>query len=201
MSSVLYYSNFCPHSQTLLKCVSKWAISQDQIHFICIDRREKDANGKTFVYLENNSKVVLPENVTKVPALLLLNQGFNVLYGEDINKYLEPPQKNQMQKATMNDMEPMAFSLGGGGFGNVVSDNYSFLDQSSDEMTASGNGGLRQIHSYALLNHNDQISTPENDDGYKGSNKISKDLTVEKLQEQRNSELVNLKQTQSRPVI
>lgn len=201
MSSVLYYSNFCPHSQTLLKSVSKWAISQDQIHFICIDRREKDPNGKTFVYLENNSKVVLPENVTKVPALLLLNQGFRVLYGDDINRYLEPPQKNQVQSATMNDMEPMAFSFGGGGLGNVVSDNFSFLDQSPDDMTASGSGGLRQIHSYALLDHNDKISTPEDDVGYKGSNKISKDLTVEKLQEQRNSELASLNQSQTRPII
>jgi hypothetical protein len=81
----------------------------------------------------------------------------------------------------------MAFSFGGGGF--VSSDQYSFLDMDSDSLSAKGNGGLRQMHNYVDLNYNDKISTPEDYVNYKGSNKISADVTVEKLQQQREQEL------------
>jgi hypothetical protein len=82
MSSILYYSNFCDHSKKLLQSVSKTSVSKD-IHFICIDKRVKD-NNKIFIILENGQKIIMPENVNRVPALLLLNQGYNVLYGEAI---------------------------------------------------------------------------------------------------------------------
>jgi hypothetical protein len=48
------------------------------------------------------------------------------------------------------------------------------------------------MHSYVDLNYNDAINTPNNDNDYKGSNKISGDLTVEKLQQQRENELSKL---------
>ena len=44
-----------------------------------------------------------------------------------------------------------------------MSDNYSYLDQTSDEMTAKGNGGMRQMHSFVRLNQNDKIYTPDED--------------------------------------
>ncbi len=37
-----------------------------------------------FIVLENGQKIVMPENVNRVPALLLLTQGYQVLYGEAI---------------------------------------------------------------------------------------------------------------------
>ena len=43
MSSILYYSNYCEHSKKLLQNISKSNL-QKEIHFICIDKREKDAN-------------------------------------------------------------------------------------------------------------------------------------------------------------
>ena len=64
--------------------------------------------------------------VNKVPALLLLNQGHKVLFEQEINNYLEPKQLAVQKQVTQNNMEPMAFSLGSGGFG-VASDNYSFF--------------------------------------------------------------------------
>ena len=188
MSSILYYSNFCEHSKKLIGTISKANISKD-IHFICIDKRTKDSNNKIYIILENGQKIIMPENVNRVPALLLLNQNYQVLYGEAILNHLKPKQEVAVRQATQNNMEPMAFSFGGGGFGDIVSDAYSFLDQGSEELQAKGNGGMRQMHNYVDLNYSDNITTPSDDHDYKGSNKISGDLTIEQLQQQRESEL------------
>ena len=187
MSSILYYSKFCEHSNKLLQTLSK--TTQKDIHFICIDKRVKDTNNKTFIVLDNGQKIVMPENVNRVPALLLLNQNYQVLYGESILNHLKPKQEVEVRKATQNNMEPMAFSFGSGGFGDIVSDMYSFLDQGSEELQAKGNGGMRQMHNYVDLNYSDKISTPNDEQEYKGANKISGELTIEQLQQQRDSEL------------
>ena len=187
MSSILYYSKFCEHSNKLLQTLSK--TTQKDIHFICIDKRVKDTNNKMFIVLENGQKIVMPENVNRVPALLLLNQNYQVLYGESILNHLKPKQEVEVRKATQNNMEPMAFSFGSGGFGDIVSDMYSFLDQGSEELQAKGNGGMRQMHNYVDLNYSDKISTPNDEQEYKGANKISGELTIEQLQQQRDSEL------------
>ena len=193
MSSILYYSNFCEHSKKLIQSLSKTNVAKE-IHFICIDKRVKDTNNKVFIVLENGQKIIMPENINRVPALLLLTQGYDVLYGEAILNHLKPKQEVAVRQATQNNMEPMAFSFGGGGggLGDVVSDQYSFLDQGSDELEAKGSGGMRQMHNYVDLNFSDKISTPADEQDYKSANNISKDLTVEQLQQQRDSELQKL---------
>ena len=151
MSCILYYSKYCEVSKKYLQLLSKSEIQKD-IHFICIDKRVKSADNKTYIILENGQQIILPNNVTKVPALLLLNQGYQVLYGEQIIQYLKPRQQIEVREATQNNMEPMAFSLGGGGsFGDIVSDQYSFLDQDEEDLKATGNGGMRQMHNYVDL--------------------------------------------------
>jgi len=186
MASILYYSNFCEHSKKLLQTLSKSQVNKD-LHFMCIDKRIKEKDGKIYIVLENGQKIVMPENVTKVPALLLLKQNYNVLYGDAIYEHLKPRQEAVTRQATSNNMEPLAFSLGGFGSG-VVSDNYSFLDQNADELNAKGNGGLRQMHSYFGLQCSDKINTPKDDSDYKQS-KTANNLTVEQLQQQREQEL------------
>ena len=191
MSTILYYSNFCEHSRKLLQTLSKSDIKKD-IHFICIDKRVKDSNNKTFIVLENGNKILMPENINRVPALLLLTQGYNVLYGDAILQHFKPTQERMVKQATQNNMEPMAFSFGnGGGFGDIVSDQYSFLDMDSDSLSAKGNGGMRQMHNYVDLNSNGNlnINCPDDDYDYKKSNKIPEGLTVEQLQQQRDSDL------------
>jgi hypothetical protein len=196
MSSILYYSNFCEHSKRLLQTFSKTSLSKD-IHFICIDKRIKD-NNKIFLVLENGQKIIMPENITRVPALLLLNQNYQVLYGEAILQYFKPKQEIVTKESTFNNIEPMAFSLGGGGFG-IVSDQYSFLDMDSDSLSAKGNGGIRQMHNYVNLNYNDKISAPPEDDKEKkGANKIPGELTIEQLQQQREQEYQSLANQQRR---
>jgi hypothetical protein len=194
MSTILYYSNFCQHSKSLLQTFGKSPLSKN-VHFICIDKRVKDPSGKTHIVLENGQKIILPENVTKVPALLLLNDNYRVLYGESILQHFKPMQEATIKQATFNNIEPMAFSFGGGGggsasgFGAVVSDQYSFLDMNDEDLSAKGNGGMRQMHNYVDLNYSDKISTPTDDVNYKGSNKLPQDLTIEQLQQRRESEL------------
>jgi hypothetical protein len=97
----------------------------------------------------------------------------------------------------------MAFSLGGGGgFGDIVSDQYSFLDQDSDDLGTTGNGGMRQMHNYVDLNYSDKFSiqTPADEQEYKGANRIaedgSKDL-MSKIQAQREADLQSI--TKNKP--
>ena len=210
MSSILYYSNFCEHSKKLLETISKTNNSKD-IHFICIDKRVKEANNKTYIILENEQKIILPENVTRVPALLLLTKGYQVIYGEQILEHLKPRQEVEVRQATQNNMEPMAFSLGGGGsFGDIVSDQYSFLDQAPEDLEAKGNGGMRQMHNYVDLNTafsgqlSQQGNNEEQNTTIRGAKKIGEDASnqvmedrIKKMKEERDSDLRTL--TGNRP--
>jgi len=203
MSCILYYSKYCEICKKYLQLLSKSNIQKD-IHFICIDKRVKDSNNKTFIILENGQKIILPENVTKVPALLLLNQGYQVLYGEQILQHLKPQQQEEVRIATQNNLEPMAFSLGsGGGFGDIVSDHYSFLDQDVHDLSAEGNGGMRQMHNYVDLNtaFSGQVSNSNtNGDDFnttiRGSKKIGEDASnqqmeakLKRMQEERDADI------------
>lgn len=202
MSCILYYSKYCEVSKKYLQLLSKSNIQSD-IHFICIDKRVKDSNNKTYIILDDGQKIILPENITKVPALLLLNQGYQVLYGDQILEHLKPRQQQEVKQATQNNMEPMAFALGGGGsFGDIVSDQYSFLDQDPDELKADGNGGMRQMHNYVDLNtaFNGQVYNPETNEDLnttiRGVKKMSDDAAntqmdqrLKQMQEQRDADI------------
>jgi hypothetical protein len=199
MSTILYYSNFCEHSRKLLQNIAKTEM-KNEIHFICIDKRVKE-NNKTFIVLENGNKILMPDNINRVPALLLLSQGYNILYGDAILQYFKPTQEKMVKQATRNNMEPIAFSFGNSGFSDIVSDQYSFLDMDAESLTAKGNGGMRQMHNYVDLNSNGNlnIDCPTDDHDYK-SNKMPEGLTVEQLQQQREQELQNISGVR-RPVI
>ena len=191
MSTILYYSNHCEHSKKLLQVLSKTPMAKE-IHFICIDNRVKDSNNKVFIVLPNGQKIIMPENVTKVPALLLLKENYKVLYGESIYDHFKPQQAVAVKQATQNNLEPMAFSFAGFGSGGIASDNYSFLDMDSDSLGTKGNGGMRQMHNYVSLNENTGISTPTDDFQY-NSNKIKDgEVKIEDLQRQRDQEMNNI---------
>jgi hypothetical protein len=198
MSCALYYSNFCEPSKKLLQAVIKTENAKD-IHFICIDKRVKDASGKVFIVLPTGQKLIMPENVTRVPALLLLNQNYKVIYGDDIYAYLRPQTQIQVKQATKNNMEPVTFqdgfgAFGGFGGGGIVSDNYSFLDQSDTELSVKGEGGLRQMHNYVSLNDSMNLSMklPTDDYEYKNDKLKEGEMSVEALQRKRDEELSNI---------
>ena len=159
MSSVLYYSKYCENCKKLLYELGK-SKAQKDIHFLSIDKRIQKGQ-KMYIVLDNGSQIFMPPNIRKVPTLLLLNKGNKLLIGDDVLNYLRPKIYQEKEKATQNNMEPLAFSVYE--MGTSMSDNYSYLDQTSDEMEAKGNGGMRQLHSFVTLNHIDKIQTPPED--------------------------------------
>ena len=204
MSCILYYSKYCEICKKYLQVLSKYHAQKD-IHFICIDKRIKDeSTNKWYIILDNGQKIVLPSNVTKVPALLLLNKGFELLYGEQILEYIKPRQQEEIKQATQNNMEPTAFSFGGG-FSDIISDQYSFLDQNPEDLEAKGNGGMRQMHNYVDLNtaFNGNISNinsiNEQNTTIRGSQKIGEDASnqimedrIKKMKEERDADIRSL---------
>ena len=181
MSSVLYYSKYCENCKKLIYELGKSDVSK-QIHFLSIDKRVVK-NNNVFIVLDNGCEVFLPPNIKKVPSLLLLNKGNKILIGEDVANYFRPQLTQNKIKATKHNLEPMAFSMYE--MGACMSDNYSYLDQSNEEMSAKGNGGLRQMHSFVTLQHNDKINTPPED--YEPDKVGNVDLG--KLQAERDSEI------------
>jgi hypothetical protein len=157
MSVVLYYSNFCDPSKKLLQKVAKTKLSQE-IHFICIDQRKRDSKGNTILFVQNE-QVMLPPNVTKVPALYQM-ESKQVLFGDDIYDHLLPREVAINQVATNGNFDPDPFSI----FGmSRLSDQYSFWDQSVEDLSAKGHGGTRQMHKFAALEEQCQIVTPKED--------------------------------------
>ena len=159
MSTILYYSNYCKSSSKVLQLLSKYDMS-NQIHFICIDGRVTK-NGNNYAVLPNGQEMLIPKNITAVPALLILNQQYNVIYGvNDIINFFQRGIEQQVKHATQNNNIPVStsvddgYSAFGGFGGGIVSDHFSFLDQDDSELSAQGNGGLRQMHNYARPNDN-----------------------------------------------
>jgi hypothetical protein len=178
--SVLFYSNYCDHSKKLLQILNKTKINKD-INFVCIDNRAQKQDGM-YIQFQNGQELLLPSIVNKVPALLLINQGNNVLYGEKIYQYLQPIEQHEVAKATKNNFEPSAFNLGEMG---GMSDNYSYWEATSDDLLAKGTGGTQMMHGYADLNFNGKIETP--DENYK-PDKIG-EVSLDKLVQERNIDI------------
>jgi hypothetical protein len=201
MSCILYYSNFCEQSKKMLQVLSK--TQNTNLHFICIDSRIKE-NGKTYIILKNQEKIILPQNVTHVPALLLLNQNYAVIFGDKIYDHLRPQHVQQTKVATKNHMEPVSqqdgFSTFGGFSSGIVSDSYSFLDQSESDLTTLGNGGLKQTHSYVTLaeSMNLNIHLPQDNNSHKSNKMKAGDINMEDLQRRREEELNGIHQQQFR---
>jgi hypothetical protein len=195
MSCIIYYSTHCEKSKAVLTALSKSQVQND-IHFLCIDKRVKSGTGAWHIVTEGGEKVLLPPQVNRVPALLLLNKGHMVLYGDQILQHFQPKNVALNNEATGFNGEPNAFALGresmGSGFG-VASDNYSFLDQSADELSAKGNGGMRQLYNYATIDLVDKIETPP--DNY-SPDKVGS-VSMEQLQQKRQTEIQNQPQQQN----
>ena len=68
-------------------------VLKNEIHFVCIDKRFRDnQSGAIYVVLENQQKLLLPPQITKVPAMLLLKEGNAVIFGKEIEAKIKPQQ-------------------------------------------------------------------------------------------------------------
>lgn len=186
MGDLLYYSRYDKASQRILSILSK-STFQDQIHFLCVDRRHTQPDGQIFITLDNGQSILLPPNITRVPALLLLDLGGQVLFGNEIIEHYRP---NAQRMSTQTQDEPMTFALSGYGcgLGDVVSDSYSYLDIPEEEMQAKGNGGLYMMESMnqCFANEDFRIKTPA--DTYK-PDKVVDPASVDKIRQQRDQEI------------
>ena len=164
------------------------------MHFICIDKRVTDnTTQRTYVIMDNGEKIIMPENVQSVPAMMLLNEKYRVLYGDDIYAHIKPRVTENVKKGTDNNMEPTCFSFQGESTGlGVMSDSFSFLDTGSDDLGTKGSGGLRQMYNYVGLNETGvqgDIQTPTDDFNYNQSNGGSgQEMTIEQLQQIRDDD-------------
>jgi len=108
MSMILYYSNFCDNSTSILSKLSQSQIKND-IHFLCIDNRITKPDGNVYIILSNQKEIIMPNTVNRVPALLLLNRGNQIIFGTNIIEYLQPIKTNVAEK--MKNVEPETFSF------------------------------------------------------------------------------------------
>ena len=69
--------------------------------------------------------------------------------------------------------------------GTSLSDTYSYLDMTANDLSAKGEGGLRILHNYVTLDKRDAIETPPED---YVSNKIGK-VDLGNIQSKRMSDI------------
>ena len=122
----------------------------------------------------------MPEFITCVPSLQLLNRGNKCLTGSHIIQYVESKKPQIFE-------EPQSFDFGDINNSGVFSDNFSFLDQTIESMSAKGNGGLRQLRNNATLEFIDNIETPVDD---YTPNKVG-EVSLDKIQQEREGLLKN----------
>jgi hypothetical protein len=196
---ILYYSNFCKHSQKLVTTLVKGNLS-DKVSFICIDKRMNDTKtNHTYILLENGSKVILPQNINSVPSLLLVKQQYRVICGcEDIMKHYHPALKTQNEVATDLNGEPLGYHVSNfSGNTNIISEQYTLYSLTPEELSTKGKGGNRQMYNYVPATDDMQfINTPA--DTYR-PDKISNSVTIDILQQQRMDEIGHV--TPKRPLL
>jgi hypothetical protein len=184
----LYYSNYCKHSKKVLDFLSKSGITE-KLNCICIDKRKRDPNtNQMFIQLDDGKQVLMPPNLSSVPALLLINKGYSLVLGSDIIQHYEPEVKKKLESANFGDGEPSSYTIqSSSGGSNIVSEQFTFYDMSPDELSAKGTGGQRQLYNYVpVSNSNNAINTPP--DSYK-PDKVSNEVTIDTLQQQRNADV------------
>ena len=190
---ILYYSNYCKHSQKIIQTLVKNNL-KEKISFICIDNRKRDPNNnQIYIHLENGTRVNMPPNLHSVPALLLVSNNYQVIYGDDIISQYHTQMKKYGTAASNNGGEPLGYLLSSSTGGtNIVSEKFTDYSMSADELSAKGKSGSRNMHNYVSANQDvNFIQTPP--DTYK-PDKLENGITIDNLQEQRNAEIPNMNQ-------
>lgn len=132
MSYIFYYSNMCNPSKNVLQHIQ----NIPDIHFICIDKRISE-NGKQFILLESGQRIILPEIVERVPALLIIAENYRILYGNDIVTYFaNKPLLSSAPPPPSSSAMGSRFGSGGGGGGGGPG-----FGPGSGPMMMAGGGG------------------------------------------------------------
>lgn len=108
-NDTLYYSNYCRNCKALLTFISKNGFG-DKMECICIDNRTLGKSGCWTIYLDNGTQHLLPPNIDRVPALLLVKQKNHVKYGKEIQEYLAPAVQKKNDEAVQGNGDYLTFS-------------------------------------------------------------------------------------------
>ena len=179
----LFYSKYCEHSKMILEELNKNGF-HDKFNYVCIDKRVVIKN-IIYIFDNNGVKKQLPPMINRVPVLLL-KPNYEILSGNQILDYIKPQSKTLEEEEANIYNEPNSFNLGANNsLTGVSSDRFSFIDSSSDELSATGNAGVRQMYHYSSINSDDTtIQTPLESD-----KKPKINMNLEQLQEKRKNEL------------
>jgi hypothetical protein len=188
---ILYYSNYCKQSQEVLQFFVRNNLAE-KFNFINVDKRRVDRKtGQVYVQLENGKEIMLPPNVHSVPALLIPNENYRVVYGRSIMAKYEQVVQDIKELSTRGNGEPIGYSLGTSSQ-QISSEKCSSFLASSDDLSAKGSGGMRSLYNYVSANDDASqytIVTPP--DTYR-PNKLSTDVTIDKIESKRNQEVPNM---------
>lgn len=181
---VLYYSNYCKHSKKVLDFLVKGGFVES-ISCICIDKRKRNpTTNQIMVILENGQQISIPPNISSVPALLLVNQKYKLVLGSDIIRHFEPQMKEKLASANFGNGEPLGYTINNSGGCNIVSEQFTNYNMTPEELSAKGAGGRRQMYNYVQVNQS-AMTIPTPPDTYR-PDKVDSNLTIDKLQQQRN---------------
>jgi hypothetical protein len=146
---------------------------------------------QVIILMENGNRLPLPTNVHNVPALLLVQQKYSVIVGDEIYRHFSAMVKAQNNEATNFNGEPMGYFLSSASSNtNIVSEQYTYYNMSSEELSAKGRGGMRQMYNYVPATHEQlQITTPP--DNYT-PDKVSSETSLEVLQRKRNEDVAGI---------
>lgn len=187
--NVLYFSTFCENCNKLLDFMQKENLI-NEVDLVCIDNRFVKDN-ITYINVNGTHSFPLPPMINCVPTLCLM-PNHEVLSGAKIVNYFKPMCKNIQEERDQINMEPNPYCIEketNGMFG-VCSDSFSFYDTNSEDLTASGEGGTRQLYSYATIGgvggkmNDTTIHTPQDEGREKKIN-----MSLEEYQNMRNNEL------------
>jgi hypothetical protein len=186
----LYFSHFCKFSSAILQELNK-AGFQDKFVYLCIDKRVV-RNNITYILLPNGREFPLPPMISRVPVLLLKPK-FEILSGNQILEYIKPQINTIKQEKTMLYEEPNPFDLNRDTTkrSGVMSDNFSFLDSSPNELTPQGNGGMRQMYTYSGIDGPPTFST--NMEAVEGDKKAKMNYSMEEIEQMRNADFPSVK--------
>ena len=182
---LLFFSQYCKHSNQLLEEMNKKGII-DKVELVCVDNRFTKDN-IIYVVLQNQQSMPIPPMINSVPTLCI-TPNHEILKGGQILPYFVPISKTLQEERNKVELEPNTFDLNNdttGSFG-VSSDHFSFWDTNHEDLSASGNGGMKQMYSYASIENDgkkEEIYTPQE------QTKETNNMTLEQLQQQRQSEL------------
>lgn len=195
---ILYYSNYCPHSQRVLQYIVKAGLT-DSLNCICIDNRVRTPSNQWSVITETGTQVHLPPNVVSVPSLILVRKNYTLITGDDIITHLNtvPPKRSAPGVAAADaGHRAAAFAANGEPVGtplisrtassNIASEQYTMYDLSPDQL-AGGYSAPRDTYHYMPVNGTAApIHTP--DETYT-SDKVSESVTIDMLQRQRDEDV------------